>query len=172
MKTDLQRLSQNMICAGPGRLVILWHWLQVAMAPEASQVQQAQNCPRALPKPQLVSQGCCSLSCCCRLPGCWDMLRTWLWTALCRSSSSEHCCCYTFSQTCPGEHHTMELLTHLLATGRTCCRTTITKLQIKPQGRWKDVRKRHLILFLLKMKVSSQFFIKYGNLVTLQGKHK
>lgn len=65
-----------------------------------------------------------------------------------------------------------ELLTHLLATGRTCCRATITKLQIKPQGRWKDVRKGHLILFLLKMKVSSQFFTRYGSLVTLQGKHK
>lgn len=33
MKTDSQRLSQNMICAGLGRLTTaLWHWLQVAMA--------------------------------------------------------------------------------------------------------------------------------------------
>lgn len=145
----------------------LWHRLQGTMAPEANQVQQTQNCTQSSARPTVGFPEAAAAS---PAPAGSQMVGHVQDRS---SSSSEHCCCYTaFSQTCPGEQHTMEFLTHLLATGRTCCRATITKLQIKPQARWKDVRKGHLILFLLKREVSSWFFTRYGNLVTLQGKHK
>lgn len=91
MKTDSQRLSQNMICAGLGRLGRQQH-CDTGTSGSGS-LRQAEcsspwPAPRALPDPQLVSQGCCSLfSCPCSLPGWWGMLRTWLGTALFRSSS-------------------------------------------------------------------------------------
>lgn len=70
------------------------------------------------------------------------------------------CCCYFFQNLHWGiTHHETPL--HLFATVRTCCRTTLAKLQIKPY-----MRKGSLILFQFKMNLSLWFFTKYTNLVT------
>lgn len=172
MKTDSQRLSQNMICAGLGRLTTaLWHWLQVAMAAwgEASAAEpdlHPELCPThswllkaaaaSSPAPAgSQDAGTRSAHDFGHVSTSWALLLLhslfpdWPWGIAHRGTP------YTsvgYRQDLLHNHH--------------------HKLQIKPQGRWKDLRKGHLILFLLKIKVSSQFFTRYDDLVTLQGKHK
>lgn len=146
MKTDSQRLSQNMVCAGFGSTVTL------VTSGNGSQVQQTQSSARPTAGSSRLLQPLLLLLQAPKMLGhAQDMT---LDCPFQEQLLSEHCCCYIpCSQTCPGEYHTVELFTHLMATGRTCCRTTSTKLQVKPQGRWQDLRKGHLIFYsCLKLK--------------------
>lgn len=100
------------------------------------------------------------------------LLFSGLTPSLSTSSWHMHCCCYYFFQNLllVITHH--ETPTHLFATVMSCCRTTLAALQIKPRGKSKNMRKGSLILFQFKINLFSWFFTRYGNLVTLQDKHK
>lgn len=154
-----------MICAGLGRHCGTGYRWQCQ--PQAGQEQHTQSCTLSSARPTVVSQGCCSLfSCSCRLPGCWDTLRTRLWTVL-FSGAAPSLSTAALTSTLPslalGSNTPWNSL-HI------CYRQDLLQnhpLHIKPQERWKDMRKGHVILFLLKIKVSPWFFTRYRNLVTL-----
>lgn len=117
-------------------------------------------------------------TCSYRLPSCW--FRTWPWTALFRTESfSKHfllvhalLLLYYFFQNLHWGITYHEAPTHPFATVTNLLQNHPRWIQVKPQGKCKNMRKGSLILFQFKINLSSWFFTRYGNLVILQDKHK